>query len=31
VWLRDPDGDPGAALDAGQALAAAVVRQPGAR
>jgi sugar/nucleoside kinase (ribokinase family) len=31
VWLRDPDGDPGAALDAGQALAAAVVRRPGAR
>jgi sugar/nucleoside kinase (ribokinase family) len=31
VWLRGPEVDPAAALDAGQALAAAVVRQPGAR
>jgi sugar/nucleoside kinase (ribokinase family) len=31
VWLRDAGGDPAAALDGGQALAAAVVRQPGAR
>jgi sugar/nucleoside kinase (ribokinase family) len=31
VWLRTPDHDPAAALDAGLARAAAVVRQPGAR
>jgi sugar/nucleoside kinase (ribokinase family) len=31
AWLSRPDVDPAAALDAGQALAAAVVRQPGAR
>ena len=31
VWLRAPEGDPAVALDAGQALAAAVVRRPGAR
>jgi ribokinase len=31
VWLRGSEVDPAAALDAGQALAAAVVRQPGAR
>jgi sugar/nucleoside kinase (ribokinase family) len=31
VWLEAPDGEPAAALDAGQALAAAVVRRPGAR
>lgn len=31
AWLRDPRVDPAAALDAGQALAADVVRQPGAR
>ena len=31
VWLATPDGDPAAALDAGLARAAAVVRQPGAR
>jgi sugar/nucleoside kinase (ribokinase family) len=31
VWLSDPDVDPAAALDAGQALAADVVRSPGAR
>jgi sugar/nucleoside kinase (ribokinase family) len=31
AWLRSPDLDPAAALDAGQALAATVVRQPGAR
>ena len=31
AWLRSPELDPAAALDAGQALAAAVVRQPGAR
>ena len=31
AWLADPHGDPGAALDAGLALAAAVVRRPGAR
>ena len=31
AWLRSADLDPAAALDAGQALAAAVVRQPGAR
>jgi sugar/nucleoside kinase (ribokinase family) len=30
-WLRNPVLDPGAALEAGQALAAAVVRHPGAR
>jgi ribokinase len=31
VWLTAAEVDPAAALDAGQALAAAVVRQPGAR
>ena len=31
AWLRAPEGDPAAALDAGLARAAAVVRQPGAR
>jgi sugar/nucleoside kinase (ribokinase family) len=31
AWLADPDVDPAAALDAGQALAADVVRHPGAR
>ncbi len=31
VWLATPGGDPAAALDAGLARAAAVVRQPGAR
>jgi ribokinase len=31
AWLRDPGVDPAAALDAGQALAADVVRRPGAR
>ena len=31
AWLADPDGDPAAALDAGLALAAEVVRRPGAR
>ncbi len=31
VWLADPDGDPGAALAAGLAQAAAVVARPGAR
>ena len=31
TWLQDPAGDPAAALDAGQALAAAVVAHPGAR
>ena len=31
AWLRDPAVDPAAALDAGQALAADVVRRPGAR
>jgi ribokinase len=31
AWLRDPCVDPAAALDAGQALAAEVVRHPGAR
>ena len=31
AWLRSPDLDPAAALDAGLALAADVVRRPGAR
>ncbi len=31
AWLRAPDGDPGDLLDAGLALAAEVVRRPGAR
>ena len=31
AWLGRPAGDPAAALDAGLARAAAVVRQPGAR
>jgi sugar/nucleoside kinase (ribokinase family) len=31
AWLTDPGVDPAAALDAGQALAADVVRRPGAR
>jgi sugar/nucleoside kinase (ribokinase family) len=31
TWLRQPDGDPSAALDAGLALAAEVVRRSGAR
>jgi sugar/nucleoside kinase (ribokinase family) len=31
VWLADPAGDPAAALDAGLARAAGVVRRPGAR
>ena len=31
AWLRDRAVDPAAALDAGLALAADVVRQPGAR
>ena len=31
AWLADPGVDPAAALDAGQALAADVVRHPGAR
>jgi ribokinase len=31
VWLAAPDGDPARALDAGLALAAAVVARPGAR
>ena len=31
AWLRAPEGDPAAALDAGLARAAAVVRRPGAR
>jgi ribokinase len=31
AWLAAPDVDPGAALDAGLARAAAVVRRPGAR
>ena len=31
VWLRDPGVDPAEALDAGMALAATVVRRPGAR
>jgi ribokinase len=31
AWLADRDGDPGSILDAGLALAAEVVRRPGAR
>ncbi|SEO39283.1 carbohydrate kinase family protein [Trujillonella endophytica] len=31
AWLPDPDADPAGLLDSGMALAATVVRQPGAR
>ncbi len=31
AWLRSPDGDPAALLDAGLAVAAEIVRRPGAR